>query len=430
MRVAGSGRDYPVPPVPTLVDKVKTVDLLRRAFEALEELCESLAAPQWDLPSCLPGWSVHDVVSHVVGTESMLLGEENPRVEIADLDHVRNPVAEMNERWVESLRSVPPTEMRAKLHAATSSRLAALETMTQEDFDAPSWTPVGRDETYGRFMRIRHYDCTMHEYDIRATVDASAPLEADRVHSCLAEVESGLGYIVGRRGRTSRRLTGADRPFGTGDGDLLRGRRRTGGGRAVLRRRAHCRARDAGRPLPSPDRRTGRRHRARRIGGPPDGRPGARGPPGRPPRLHHLNRPPRRAARRDRVARRRQVIVDGPDDLVRVRLGDRSDHAVGTGRRRGRPARPHGSSTKVERSIPQRGIAPTRRRRTRAGIPGRRADLHRSRGRRACGPIGGGAHSLSGRPRPDRGATRPRRALRAPEYSGWSRRSRSGSTSS
>ena len=39
--------------------------------------------------------------------------------------------------------------------------------MTQADFDAPSWTPAGRDETYGRFMRIRHYDCFMHEHDIR-----------------------------------------------------------------------------------------------------------------------------------------------------------------------------------------------------------------------------------------------------------------------
>ncbi len=71
--------------------------------------------------------------------------------------------------------------------------------MTQGDFDAPSWTPVGDDETYGRFMRIRHFDCTMHEQDIRATIGAPSPLEPEALRSCLDEVETGLGYIVGRR---------------------------------------------------------------------------------------------------------------------------------------------------------------------------------------------------------------------------------------
>ena len=173
--------------------------LLGAAFDALEQLCSSLDDRQWDLPSPLPGWTVHDAVSHIVGTEAMLLGEEVPEVELDQLDHVRNPVAEVNERWVESMRSLLPSEMRSRLHSVTSRRMAALETMTQEDFDAPSWTPVGGDETYGRFMRIRHYDCTMHEGDVRAAISAPADLEPERLGSCLDEVETGLGYIVGRR---------------------------------------------------------------------------------------------------------------------------------------------------------------------------------------------------------------------------------------
>jgi uncharacterized protein (TIGR03083 family) len=185
--------------VPTIVEKKKIVALLGREFDALEELCASLADEQWDRSSPLPGWSVRDVVSHVVGTEAMLLGEEVPTMELPELEHVRNPVAEVNEHWVESMRGFSPSDMRSRLHSVTSRRMEALEAMSQADFDAPSWTPVGNDETYGRFMRIRHFDCTMHEHDVRAGVGKPAHLEADALGSCLEEVETGLGYIVGRR---------------------------------------------------------------------------------------------------------------------------------------------------------------------------------------------------------------------------------------
>jgi uncharacterized protein (TIGR03083 family) len=185
--------------MPTLVDKKRTVDLLAAEFDALEQLCSSSADSDWEAPSPLPGWSVRDVMSHVVGTEAMLLGEEVPAVDVAPSDHVRNPVAEVNERWVESMRALTPSEMRSRLHSVTSQRVEALEAMTQDDFDAPSWTPVGGDETYGRFMRIRHFDCTMHEHDVRAAIGAPARLEPDALQSCLDEVETGLGYIVGRR---------------------------------------------------------------------------------------------------------------------------------------------------------------------------------------------------------------------------------------
>ena len=185
--------------MPTIVDKEETVRLLALEFDTLEQLCASLHDPQWELPSVLPGWSVRDVVSHVVGTEAMLLGEEVPTVDVSRFDHVKNPVAEVNERFVESMRLLSPSEMRSRLHSVTTRRLEALSAMTQDDFDAPSWTPAGNDETYGRFMRIRHFDCTMHEQDIRATIGAPAPLEAEALRSCLDEVETGLGYIIGRR---------------------------------------------------------------------------------------------------------------------------------------------------------------------------------------------------------------------------------------
>ena len=54
----------------------------------------SLAEDQWDEATCLPGWSVRDVFSHVIGTESMLAGEPAPTADVSHLDHMKNAVAE------------------------------------------------------------------------------------------------------------------------------------------------------------------------------------------------------------------------------------------------------------------------------------------------------------------------------------------------
>ncbi len=183
----------------TILDKTATVGLLRGEFAQLTGLCAGLDAAQWDTSTCLPGWTVRDVVSHVIGTEAGLLGEPAPEVDISHLTHLRNPIAEANELWVEANRGLDGREMTARLEDVTSRRLAVLDAMDQAAFDAPSWTPAGRDETYGRFMRIRHYDCFLHEQDIRLALGMPARETAADLESALDEVATGLGYIVGRK---------------------------------------------------------------------------------------------------------------------------------------------------------------------------------------------------------------------------------------
>jgi uncharacterized protein (TIGR03083 family) len=185
--------------MPTIVDKECTVDLLRHEFRSLAELGSGLSSDQWERATSLPGWSVKDVFSHIIGTESMLAGFETPVVDISHLEHVKNPVAGVNEAWVESMRPLSGVEVIERFREIASRRLDALDGMTQADFDAPSWTPVGNDETYGRFMRIRHYDCYMHEEDVRGAVGAPPRPEPADIESSLEEVATGLGYIVGRR---------------------------------------------------------------------------------------------------------------------------------------------------------------------------------------------------------------------------------------
>jgi uncharacterized protein (TIGR03083 family) len=183
----------------TFVDKRGIVGLLRNEFQELVGLGGTLHEAQWDTPTCLPGWSVRDVFSHMIGTEAALLGEPVPEVDTSHLTHMRNPIAEANEVWVEANRGLTGAQMVARMDDVTARRMAELEAMTQADFDAPSWTPAGKDETYGRFMRIRHFDCFLHEQDARLALGMPARDSAEDVTSSLDEVATGLGYIVGRK---------------------------------------------------------------------------------------------------------------------------------------------------------------------------------------------------------------------------------------
>lgn len=184
--------------MPTIVDRTRTLQLLRREFEAIERLCRGLDRTGWETPTCLPGWSVKDNLSHIVGTELMLDGEPVPDVDVAHLEHVANDIGRFNELWVESMRPLPGDEVLSRFRDVTSRRLASLEQMSQEEFDAESFTPAGTD-TYGRFMRIRHFDCFLHEHDMRAALGEPDRPDAEQLALVLDEVSTGLGYVVGKK---------------------------------------------------------------------------------------------------------------------------------------------------------------------------------------------------------------------------------------
>jgi len=206
--------------VPTFVDRSSMLMLLTEEFAAVAALGSELTEAEWAEPTCLPGWSVRDNLSHMIGTESMLLQLTAPPSDVPPESHVKNPIGQANELWVASMRTLTGPQLLARFEDVTARRLDALGAMSQEDFDAPSWTPAGPDETYGRFMRIRHFDCFMHEHDMRAALGAAERPDAAHVTSCLDEVGTGLGFVVGKRAglpsgsRVRIELTGAvDRIF-------------------------------------------------------------------------------------------------------------------------------------------------------------------------------------------------------------------------
>ena len=58
------------------MDKDTIVGGLAAEWAAIEGLLAGLDEAQWAAPTPCPGWSVHDVTSHIVGTELTLCGEQ------------------------------------------------------------------------------------------------------------------------------------------------------------------------------------------------------------------------------------------------------------------------------------------------------------------------------------------------------------------
>lgn len=180
------------------------VTALTAEWATLDALTTSLSDDQWSAPSVLPGWSMADVIAHVIGTESVLAGREvEPRRDVGALDHVRNPIGELNERWLDHFRGSSRGEVMAAYREIVAVRTDMLTRMTQEEFDADSVTPAG-PESYGRFMRIRVFDCWMHEIDIRDSTDGSAPTDAVPAELALDEIAASLPFVVGKRAATPK----------------------------------------------------------------------------------------------------------------------------------------------------------------------------------------------------------------------------------
>jgi uncharacterized protein (TIGR03083 family) len=150
----------------TNLDKSDVMEGLFASWDDIDALLAGLMHEQWQAATPLPGWSVHDVTAHLIGTESMLQGVATPEadVDVSTLKHVRNDIGVMNERWVRKLRGVSASEMLENFRATTAKRREALNEMSDDDWNQITATPAGPD-TYGRFMRVRDFDCWMHLHD-------------------------------------------------------------------------------------------------------------------------------------------------------------------------------------------------------------------------------------------------------------------------
>ena len=174
------------------------VEALETTWASIDRLVRPQPPESYDAPTPCPGWSVKDVLSHLVGFEKMLHGEPVPRHHGKWPDYVHNPIGEFNEAFVQANRDRPGLEVLDELHVQCVRSIAALRALDDAAWEKIGWSPEG-ERPYHRFQETRVVDSWIHLQDIR-----DALLQPEDDHGPGEEIvvnrfESGLPYIVGKR---------------------------------------------------------------------------------------------------------------------------------------------------------------------------------------------------------------------------------------
>jgi uncharacterized protein (TIGR03083 family) len=147
------------------------VAALASTVDSITEVCDTLTAQQWALPTGCPGWSVQDHVAHLVGLEvALITGVEPDHELVGEFPHAKGPVGEYMERHVDARRGLPAEAVLTEFVAVFMGRLAALRGVSEAGFDEPARGPMGSMSPLSRLLGIRVFDVWAHEQDIRRAV--------------------------------------------------------------------------------------------------------------------------------------------------------------------------------------------------------------------------------------------------------------------
>jgi uncharacterized protein (TIGR03083 family) len=175
------------------------VKTLTGAWQALSDLGATLDEAQWKSPSDLPGWSVQDLLAHVIGIERLLDGL--PAADPLPGDpppHVRNPIGELNEREVGARRFKPGAEVLAEWEELSARRQRTLAAADEAYFAQPIQTPTGPG-TMTDFLAMRILDCWVHEQDMRRALELPATYGSTAAEHTVDRLAAALPMVVGKR---------------------------------------------------------------------------------------------------------------------------------------------------------------------------------------------------------------------------------------
>lgn len=174
------------------------VELQGQVFRALDDLCSGLTADEWAKPTDCPGWDVKDNLSHIVGTESSILGRPGPEHDPGEKEWVKNPIGAGNEIHVDYRRSWTGAQVLKEFREVISERMEKLRAMSDEELAADSWTPIGPG-TVRDLLAVRIMDCWVHEQDIRHAVGRPGGLDGPIAQHAFMRHSGALPFVIGKK---------------------------------------------------------------------------------------------------------------------------------------------------------------------------------------------------------------------------------------
>ncbi|MFF9013308.1 maleylpyruvate isomerase family mycothiol-dependent enzyme [Streptomyces sp. NPDC014870] len=153
-------------------------DAWTHSIEAISELVQPLVEGEWNRATPCPGWSVRDIVSHVIGMECEMLGDPRPIHSLPrDLYHVRGEFARYMEMQVDVRRHHTGPEMTSELEYILIRRARQLRNENRQP-DHLMRAPLGAEQTLEVAYRMRAFDVWVHEQDLRVALGRPGNLDS------------------------------------------------------------------------------------------------------------------------------------------------------------------------------------------------------------------------------------------------------------
>ncbi|MER5431092.1 maleylpyruvate isomerase family mycothiol-dependent enzyme [Streptomyces sp. NPDC002588] len=179
-------------------------DAWTHSIEAISELVQPLAEGEWNRRTPCPGWSVRDVVSHVIGLDSEMYGDPRPIHSLPrDLFHVTNDIQRYMEMQVDVRRHHTAPEMTSELELMIIRRNRQLRGESRQP-DAVVRGPLGTELTFEESMRAHAFNVWVHEQDLRAALGHPGNLDSPGAHIARDVLLAELPAVVADRADAPR----------------------------------------------------------------------------------------------------------------------------------------------------------------------------------------------------------------------------------
>ncbi|HZG03237.1 MAG TPA: maleylpyruvate isomerase family mycothiol-dependent enzyme [Streptomyces sp.] len=173
-------------------------DAWAHSIEAISELVSPLVEGEWNRATDCPGWSVRDVVSHIIGSECEMLGDPRPIHTLPrDLFHVKDELSRRIEVQVDVRRCHTAPEMTSELEYTIIRRSRQLRN-EKRDPSTRVMTPLGREMTLEQALRLRAFDVWVHEQDLRRALGQPGNLDSPGAYVARDVLLEGLPKVVAK----------------------------------------------------------------------------------------------------------------------------------------------------------------------------------------------------------------------------------------
>ncbi|MET9561480.1 MULTISPECIES: maleylpyruvate isomerase family mycothiol-dependent enzyme [Streptomyces] len=173
-------------------------DAWTHSIDAISDLVSPLVEGEWNRRTPCPGWSVRDIVSHVIGLDCEALGDPRPIHTLPrDLYHVTNEHQRYMEMQVDVRRHHTAPEMTSELEYTIIRRNRQLRNESRQP-DTLVRGPLGTEVTLEESMRNRAFDLWVHEQDLRITLGRPGNLDSPGAYVARDVLLSRLPKVVAK----------------------------------------------------------------------------------------------------------------------------------------------------------------------------------------------------------------------------------------